>query len=158
MSVGYIRSNNLGCTDVALLCFDALSYWEPGDKFTILLVCHLRKVIRCWHQWMMIGEMGLELEGGNIFPCLELGSGLVLGVEDTFDLLLVLDWAGQGWELNRHIFVEDSEWVWTLLGSEYAHLVAKSSSSTKMYFSSVTPQPSVKLVKSAAWSLRAVVN
>ena len=40
---------------------------------------------------MMIGEMGLELEGGNIFPCLELGSGLVLGVEDTFDLLLVLD-------------------------------------------------------------------
>lgn len=61
---------------------------------------------------MMIGETGLELEGGNIsFPCLELGSGLVLGVVDTFDPLLVLDGAGQGWELNRRIFVEDSEWV-----------------------------------------------
>lgn len=43
MSAAYIRSNNLEGIDIALLCFAILSYWEPGDKFMILLVCHFRK-------------------------------------------------------------------------------------------------------------------
>lgn len=43
MSVGYVRWNNLESIAVGLLCFDALSYWEPCNQFMILLVCHLRK-------------------------------------------------------------------------------------------------------------------
>ena len=38
---------------------------------------------------MITGEVGSKPgEGNTSFPCLELGSRLVLGVVDTFDLLL----------------------------------------------------------------------
>lgn len=58
-SVGNIRLNHLECIDVGLMCFDALPYWEPWDKFTILLVCHLRKSSKIlgptsedWRSWL----------------------------------------------------------------------------------------------------------
>ena len=55
---------------------------------------------------MIIGEVGLELEGGNTsLPFLEPDHGLVIGVLDTFGLILRIDWGGQGWKLNRHILV-----------------------------------------------------